>query len=150
MNMMAKVQTVHVAYKGTGPAAISVITGETVMAFGSGPSVAPHVHAKRLRAIATTGRKRSTPHVPTMSETLPDYEVMQWYGVLVPAGTPQGAIARLSEASVKVLADRDLKERLLAQGIEAAAGGVDEFSAYFPAELRKWAKVIQDVGVKPQ
>ena len=59
-------------------------------------------------------------------------------------------IARLSEASVTVLADRELKERLLAQGIEAASGGVDEFSTYFPAELRKWARVIAGAGIKSQ
>jgi len=70
--------------------------------------------------------------------------------VLVPAGVPQTVIARLSEASMKVLADRELKELLLAQGIEAAAGGVDEFSSYFPAELKKWAKVIAGAGIKPQ
>jgi tripartite-type tricarboxylate transporter receptor subunit TctC len=70
--------------------------------------------------------------------------------VLVPAGTPQAVIARLSDASVKVLADRELKERFLSQGIEAASGGVDEFSTYFSAELKKWATVIAGAGIKPQ
>jgi tripartite-type tricarboxylate transporter receptor subunit TctC len=103
--------------------------------------------------LAVSGAKRSVamPEVPTIAEAgLEGYEANSWYGALVPAGTPKAAIARLSEASVKVLADRELKERLLAQGIEAAAGGVDEFGAYFPAELRKWAAVIAGAGIKPQ
>ena len=144
---------VHVPYKGGGPSAIATMTGETQLTFASvGASLSP-VKQGRLRMLAVSGAKRSivAPEVPTVAEAgLEGYEASSWYGVLVPARTPQAVIARLSEASVKVLADRELKERLLTQGIEAAAGGVDEFSAYFPAELQKWAKVIAGAGIKPQ
>jgi tripartite-type tricarboxylate transporter receptor subunit TctC len=144
---------VHVPYKGGGPSAIATMTGETQITFASVGALIPLVKQGRLRMLAVSGAKRSVvmPEVPTVAEAgLKGYEADSWYGVLVPAGTPNAVITRLSDASVKVLADRDLKERLLAQGIEAAAGGVDEFSTYFPAELQKWAKVIAGAGIKPQ
>jgi len=147
MNMIAKVQTVHVAYKGTGPAAISVITGETVMAFGSGPSVAPHVGAKRLRAIATTGRKRSTPNVPTMSETLPDYEVTQWYGVLVPAGTAQSIVNALNKEIERAVETPKFARQFSSIGAEAASTSPQEFGAIIKADIAKWARVIRAANI---
>ena len=144
---------VHIPYKGGGPSVIATMTGETQLTFASVGASIPPVQQGRLRMLAVSGAKRSVvvPEVPTVAEAgLHGYEANSWYGVLVPAGTPQAIVARLSEASVTVLADRELKERLLAQGIEPASGGVDEFSTYFPAELRKWAKVIAGAGIKPQ
>ena len=150
---MSGARMVHVPYKGGGPSAIATMTGETQLTFASvGASITP-VKQGRLRVLAVSGAKRSVvmPEVPTVGEAgLAGYEANSWYGVLVPAGTPQPVIARLSDASVKVLGDSDLKERLLTQGIEAAAGGVDEFNTYFAAELQKWAKVIAGAGIKPQ
>jgi tripartite-type tricarboxylate transporter receptor subunit TctC len=85
INLMGGVKILHVPYKGNGPAAVAVLTGESTMMFGSGPSVVPHVNAGRLRAIATTGKKRTIPELPTIAELLPGYEVTQWYGILVPS-----------------------------------------------------------------
>ena len=147
MNMIAKVQTVHVVYKGTGPAAISVMTGETFMAFGSGPSVAPHVHAKRLRAIATTGRKRSTPEVPTMSETLPDYEVTQRYGVLAPAGTAQSIVTALNKEIVRAVETPKFARQFSSIGAEAASTSPQEFGAIIKADIAKWARVIRAANI---
>lgn len=144
---------VHVPYKGGGPSAIATMTGETQLTFASVGALIPPVKQGRLRMLAVSGAKRSVvmPEVPTVAEAgLEGYEANSWYGVLVAAGTPQAVIARLSEASLTVLADRELKERLLAQGIEAASGGVDEFSTYFPAEVRKWGMVIARAGIKSQ
>jgi len=150
---MSGAQILHVPYKGGAPSVIATMTGETQLTFASIGASIPPVKQGRLRMLAVSGAKRSVamPEVQTVAEAgIQGYEANSWYGVLAPSGTPQAAISTLSQASVKVLADRDLRERLLAQGIEAAGGGVDEFSAYFPAELQKWAKVIAGAGIKPQ
>ncbi|MCE9638623.1 MAG: tripartite tricarboxylate transporter substrate binding protein, partial [Betaproteobacteria bacterium] len=86
LNLLAKVKTVHIPYKGNGPAAIAVMSGETTMMFGTGPSVVPHAHSGKLRMLATTGPKRTLPNLPAMNEILPGYDVTQWYGLLLPAG----------------------------------------------------------------
>jgi tripartite-type tricarboxylate transporter receptor subunit TctC len=150
---MSGARIVHVPYKGGGPSVIATLQGETQLTFASIGASIPLVKQGRLRMLGVSGAKRSIamPEVPTVSEAgLVGYEANSWYGVLVPAGVPQAIIAKLSDASVKVLADREMKELLLTQGIEAATGGADEFGSYFPAELRKWAKVIAGAGIKPQ
>ena len=85
INLLGKVTILHVPYKGNGPAAVALLTGESQIMFGSGPSVVPHIDAGKLRALATTGPKRTMKTLPTMAEILPGYEVTQWYGILVPA-----------------------------------------------------------------
>ncbi|MGH8662382.1 MAG: tripartite tricarboxylate transporter substrate-binding protein [Burkholderiales bacterium] len=107
----------------------------------------------RMRAIAVSGTRRSEvlPDVPTMAEAgLPGYDATSWYGMLAPAAAPRPAVLRLSDESVTALAARDLKDRLLALGIEPAKGGVDEFAGYLEAEIAKWAKVITAAGIPPQ
>jgi tripartite-type tricarboxylate transporter receptor subunit TctC len=143
LSITGSVQIVHVAYKGTGPAAVSVITGETVMAFGSGPSVAPHVHAKRLRAIATTGRKRTAPDLPTMSETLPGYEVTQWYGVLVPAGTAQPIVNALNKEIGRAVETPKFAQQFSNIGAEPVSTTPQEFGAIIKADIEKWGRVIR-------
>jgi tripartite-type tricarboxylate transporter receptor subunit TctC len=143
LSLTGNVQIVHVAYKGTGPAAVSVITGETVMAFGSGPSVAPHVHARRLRAIATTGRKRTAPDLPTMSETLPGYEVTQWYGVLVPAGTAQPIVSALNKEIGRAVETPKFAQQFSMIGAEPVTTSPQEFGAIIKADIEKWGRVIR-------
>ena len=103
MNLLAHVNTVHIPYKGNGPAAIGVMSGESTMMFGSGPSVVPHTQSGKLRALATTGPKRSMPPLPAMNELLPGYDVTQWYGLLAPAGTPKELVERLHNEIVAQL-----------------------------------------------
>jgi tripartite-type tricarboxylate transporter receptor subunit TctC len=143
LSITANVQTVHVAYKGTGPAAVSVITGETVMAFGSGPSIAGHVQAKRLRAIATTGRKRTVPDLPTIGETLPGYEVTQWYGVLVPAGTAQPIVSALNREIGRAVETPKFVQQFSSIGAEAVSTSPQEFGAIIKADIEKWGRVIR-------
>jgi len=142
MNLLGKVTTVHVAYKGTGPAAVAVLSGETVMAFGSGPAVAPHVKAGRLIALATTGSKRSSPNVPVMSETLPGYEVTQWYGVLVPAGTPHAIVERLHKEIAAATRKPKVAEQFRNLGAEPTSLTPQEFDVFIRAETEKWGRVI--------
>jgi len=150
---MTKVDLVHVPYKGSSQALIGVMTGEAPLMFSSPAAVMAQLQQGRLRAIAVSGTRRSVvlPEVPTLAEAgLPGYDATSWYGMLAPAAAPRPVIIRLSDESVKALAAPDLKERLLALGIEPAQGGADEFAGYLEAEIAKWAKVIKTAGIPPQ
>jgi tripartite-type tricarboxylate transporter receptor subunit TctC len=150
---MTGANIVHVPYKGGAPSVIATMAGETQLTFASVAASTPPVKQGRLRAIAVSGSKRSIalPDVPSVSEAgVEGYEASSWYGMLAPAATPQAVISRIGQEAVKALGDAQLKERLLAQGIEPAAGGVEEFGPYFNSEVTKWAKVIKDAAITPQ
>jgi len=150
---MTGANIVHVPYKGGGPSAIATMTGETQATFSSVGSSIPQIRQGKLRALAVSGAKRNSalPDVPTVSEAgVAGYEASSWYGMLAPAATPPAAIEKLGQSAVKALADPALKERLLSQGIDPAAGGVQEFSRYFAAELKKWAQVIRNAHIPAQ
>ena len=148
LDYLGKVKTVHVAYKGTGPAALAVLTGETVMAFGSGPAVAAHVKAGRLRAVATTGTRRSNPELPTMSETLPGYHVAQWYGVLAPAGTPAAIVERVQKEIAKAIQNPKVAQQFVAIGADAVSTTPAEFAAIIKSDMDKWGKVIRAAKIQ--
>lgn len=148
LNYLGKVQTIHVAYKGTGPAAAAVLSGETVMAFGSGPAVAPHITTKRLRGIATTGPKRSNPELPTMSEALPGYSVTQWYGVLAPAGTPQTVIDRVYKEIAKAVHNPKIAQQFTRMGADAVSTTPEQFAALIKSDMDKWGKVIRAAKIE--
>ena len=143
LNLLAKVNIIHVAYKGTGPAAVSVLTGETVMSYGGGPAVTPHVKASRLRALATTGFKRRSPDLPTMNETVPGCIVNQWYGVLAPAGTPREILDRLHKEIVRAIANPKVAQQFTNLDTDAVTSTPEEFSALIRSDMEKWAKVIK-------
>jgi tripartite-type tricarboxylate transporter receptor subunit TctC len=150
---MTSTNIVHIPYKGGSPAAIATMTGETQLAFSSVGASIPPVKQGKLRALAVSGLKRSAalPDVPTVAEGgVRGYDATSWYGLMAPSQTPPAIVARLGEQSVKALSDSQLKERLAGQGIEAAAGGVEEFSAYIASEIPKWAKVIKAAAISPQ
>lgn len=149
INLMAKVKLLHVPYKGNGPAAIALLTGESTMMFGSGPSVVPHINAGKMRALATTGLKRSTSlSLPTMNELLPGYEVTQWYGILVPAGVPKEIIDRLNKEIVRAIADPAIAGNLVKLGTTPVSTTPAEFAAFIKSEGEKWGKVIKAAGIK--
>jgi len=150
LKQLAKVNIIHVAYKGTGPALVSVLTGEMVMSFGGGPAAAPHVKARRLRALATTGLKRRTPDLPTINETLPGYEVNQWYGVLAPAGTPRNILDRLHKEIVLAIANPKVAQLFTNLDTDAVTNTPEEFSALIRSEIKKWAKVIKAAEISVQ
>jgi len=145
LKTMAKVNIVHVPYKGPGAAVIAVLSGEAAFYFGSGPTVAPHVNTGKLRALATTGVKRSKgfPHLPTVSETVPGHESTQWFGFLAPAGTPRDIIARVHAAIVAAVAKPKVTEQLAAVGSEPVANSPAEFAAFITAEIAKWGRVVK-------
>ncbi len=150
--LKAGVDIVHVPYKGGGPAVIDTIGGQVQMLFLSMPAAWQHVKAGKLKAIAVTSDKRSVaaPDVPTIMESgVADYVVNSWYGALAPAKTPPAAIARLQTAFASVLNLPQVKEKLLAQGAEAAPSTPAEFDRVIKDELAKWEYVIRAANIKP-
>jgi tripartite-type tricarboxylate transporter receptor subunit TctC len=129
------------------------MSGESQLTFASVGASIPPIKQGKLRALAVSGLKRNgaLPEVPTVSEAgVAGYDATSWYGMLASATAPQAAVTKLGEHAIKALSDAQLKERLLSQGIEPAAGGVEEFSAYFSTEMAKWAKVIKAAAIPPQ
>ena len=150
INLLAKVNLLHVPYKGNGPAAVAILTGESSMMFGSGPSVVPHIDAGKLRSLATTGSKRSIPNLPTMAELLPGYEVTQWYGILVPAGTPKDIVARLHKEIVAAVGNQKHAQALSRLGTQPVSNTPEEFAAFIRSETAKYAKVIKAAKITPE
>ena len=150
---MAKIEMVHVPYKGSSQANMGVTTGEVELVFSSPASAVGLVKQGRLRALAVSGATRSTllPDVPTMAQAgIAGYAATSWYGMLAPAAIPRAALSKLGEESTKALAAADLKERLLNQAIDPAKGGVEEFVALLATEIPKWEKVITAAKIPPQ
>ena len=151
-NQAAGVQTVHVPYRGTGPALTALMSGETQLMFGSMTGTIPLVKAGRLRALAVTGLARSAavPEVPTVAESgYPGFEATTWYGIAVPAGTPAAIVNKLHGDIVKVLAMPDVRSMLAAQGAEPVGNTPAEFADYIAAELKHYAKIVRDSGMRP-
>lgn len=150
-NMLAGVKMLHVPYRGTGPAAIAVVTGEVGLSFVDVLTTLPHVKSGRVRGLAVSGAKRSAvaPHLPTIMEAgLKGYESGVWYGVLAPSRTPPEVIGRLNLELSKVIRDGVVSTRLTAEGSEVIGGSPEEFSTYIKAELERWAKVIKVANVR--
>jgi tripartite-type tricarboxylate transporter receptor subunit TctC len=153
LKLKTGIDMVHVPYKGGGPAVTDTIGGQVQLAFVSLPAALQHVKSGRLRAIAVTSAKRSAsaPEVPTIAESgVPDYAVESWYGALAPAKTSPATVARLNAAFRKVLDDAQVKERLFAQGAEAAPSTPAEFDRVIKDELAKWELVIKTARIKPE
>ena len=148
---MARVDIVHVAYKGAPPALVDLMSGQVEMMFASPPSALPLVRGGRLRAIATTGSKRAAylPDVPTASESgLPGFETTIWQALLAPARTPPAVIERLYREIAAIAALPDLRERLAADGAEPVGSTPQQCAAHLAAEIARYAKVIKEIGLK--
>jgi tripartite-type tricarboxylate transporter receptor subunit TctC len=151
-NHMAGVKTVNIAYKGTGQAMTALLSNE-VQVFISSPLVGlPHVRAGKLRAIGVTGLKRSAtlPDVPAIAETLPGFESIVWHGVVVPSKTPKPIVDKLSREIIRIMKMPDVQERLNSQGLDAVGSTPEEFSALIKNEIAMFAKLVKQIGFKPQ
>ncbi len=151
--LRANVDALHVPYKGGGPAALAVLSGEVKILFGSFASSLPHVRAGTLRALAVSGPKRSAevPELPTLQEVgFPGFDVQAWYGVLAPARTPKAIVTRLNHDLRQILAQPAVVEGLKREGLEPSGTTPEEFAAYIRAEKALWAKVIRNAGIKPE
>ncbi len=150
-NTLAGVKMIHVPYRGTGPAMIGLLSGETPVMFLPAINAGPHIKSGRLRAIAVTSPSRlgSMPELPTVAEAgLKGYESSQWYGVLAPAGTPDDILTVLNAQVAKIVHGADMKQRLIDDGIVPVGNSRQQFSAYIKAELVKWADVIKRSGAR--
>jgi len=148
---LAKVNMVHIPYKGGGPGMIGVLAGEASVMFPTLQSVMPHVQSGRLRSIAISTLKRSPalPEVPTVNESgLPGYDATGWYGLLVRAGTPVAAVSRLHAETVKVLNDPQMNRRLANDGAVAVGNTPAEFDKFIRDETAKWVQIIRDLKIR--
>jgi tripartite-type tricarboxylate transporter receptor subunit TctC len=148
---MTGTDIVHVPYKGGAAAIADLISGNVQLMFESTNSIAPHVVAGRVRALAVTGAKRSTslPTVPTLMEAgVPGYEVTAWTGVIAPAGLPRPVLDRLNRAVNATINDPAVKERLVQLGSEGGGGTPEEYAEIIRKDSAKWAEVIQRSGAK--
>lgn len=147
-NSMAGVQMTHIPYKGTGPALTDLLGGQIQLMFND--TVLPHIKSDKLRALAVTGVKRwpQLPEVPTLAELgVPGYETYNWFGILVPTGTPAAVITRLNREIVALIQEPAMQAWMQSRGAEAVSSSPEEFAAYIRKELAKWARVVKEVGI---
>ncbi|MBC7781185.1 MAG: tripartite tricarboxylate transporter substrate binding protein [Proteobacteria bacterium] len=149
---MAGIKMTHIPYKGTGPALTDTIGGHTTVIFGSIASTLPFVRAGKLRGIAVTTAQRipAEPNVPSIAETVPGYDVTNWHGVLVPRGTPRPIVDRVNAELSKALKNKEMIDRLQADGVSPAGGTPEEFGARIAREIELWRKIVAQAGVKAE
>lgn len=150
---MAKIDVVHVPFKGGFPAMVDVMSGNSHYIIGTLVQALPHVRAGKLRALGVASKKRlaAMPELPTIDESgLPGYEAANWWGIVLPAGTPRAIVERLDREVGQVLQRPDVLQRFAADGAEPDYLSQDAFRQYVLAETTKWTKVVKDAGIKPQ
>jgi tripartite-type tricarboxylate transporter receptor subunit TctC len=152
LKVMAKIDIVHVPYKGNAPALTDTIAGHVEMIFSGVPALIPHIQSGRLRAVAIGSMKRfvAIPDVPTFDESgVKGYEATTWFGLMAPAKTPPAVIARLEKALADTLAMPDVRKKFVDLGAIVRPLNSTDFTAYVNAELVKWADVVRKVGLEP-
>jgi tripartite-type tricarboxylate transporter receptor subunit TctC len=148
---MTKTDIVHIAYKGSAPAVTDLLAGQVQVMFDNTPNVLPHVKAGKLKGIAVSSNARShfAPEMPTVDEAgVPGYDVSVWFGVLTVAGTPPEIVKRLNAEMVRILNSEEVKDRITKSGVDVVAGTPEHFSGFLKAEVARWAKVINEAGIK--
>ena len=148
---MAGVDIVHIPYKGSSGARTDVLGGQVQMMFDAITTMAPNVRAGKLRALATTGKVRSTvlPEVPTLDEAgVPGYESVIWLGVMAPAATPRAIVDKLNAEITKITSAPELRKAWAGQGAVAMTMTPEEFAAYMRADIEKWARIVKVSGAK--
>ena len=148
---MTGTNVTHIPYKGSAPAVTDLIAGQVHVMFDNTPNVLPHVRAGKLKALGVSSKSRSAlaPEIPTVDEAgVPGYDVGVWFGVLTVAGTPRDVVQRLNTEMVKILTSAEVKERFGKMGVDVIAGTPEHFSQFLKSEVARWAKVVQDAGIK--
>ncbi len=150
---MTKTGMTHVAYKGGAPSALALISGEVQLGFNTAPVAVPHIKSGKMRAIAVTSAKRNPalPEVPTVAESgVAGYDMINWYGSVLPAGTPAAAVSRLNADMNKALKLPDVQQRLAALGADPLGGSAAEFGNYIRSEIAKYTRVVVDSRLQQQ
>ena len=151
LRQVAKIDIIHVPYKGGGPALTDVLAGQIELTFVGAPASMPYIRSGRLKVLAVSTARRSAalPEVPTVAELgYPGYEVATWYGVLAPARLPTSIANRLSSEIAKAISTADSRERLLAFGIEPIGSTPEQFNQHLRDEIARWTPVIRRAGQK--
>ena len=150
-NHMTGTRLVHVPYKGGGPAAVALISGEIALILGEPASLVGHIKAGKVRPVAVTSTKRalSFPELPTVAESgIRDYEVTSWNGMLAPAGTSPEIVRRLNTEYNRIIGDAEMHKRLIANGYEPVGGPPEKFGDHIRAEVAKWGPVVKRANVR--
>jgi tripartite-type tricarboxylate transporter receptor subunit TctC len=153
LKSMAGIDLQHVPYRGTAAAVTDLIGGQIAATFANALTAKPQIDAGRVRALAISGPRRieALPNVPPVAEAgVPNYEAMQWYGLLAPAGTPAQIVARLNAEALKALQSDEMREKLAADGAQPLGSSPAEFAALIRSELDKWTKVARAADIAPQ
>lgn len=150
LDQMAGVKTVHVPYRGGGPMMTDLIGGKVDYAFSTAPTALPQVQAGRLRmlAVPTAQRLRAHPDIPTVAETLPGYEVQNWYALVGPKGLSPAIVARMNAAIRETLADPEVSAALEGHGVEPVPSSPEELARFIREETAKWAPIVRASGAK--
>jgi tripartite-type tricarboxylate transporter receptor subunit TctC len=143
---MAKVDMVHVPYKGSALITNDLIGGHLDIVFSDMAVMLPHVKSGRVRALAVTGPKPT----PAVAESVPGFVMESWWGLLAPTGTPEPVITRLNTELQRILQLNDIKERFASLGVEAKSSSAAEFTALIKSELARYAKLIKEIGITPE
>jgi len=149
---MAKVDFVHIPYKGSGPSFIDLLAGQVSLTCDSLLQSLPYIKAGRLRALGVLGGKRSPllPEIATIGETVPGYELTNWFGYTVPAATPRDLINRLYGDVSKVQQQAEFRERIAAMGASVVGSTPEQFGAFMKSESEKWGRVIREANIKAE
>lgn len=152
LNKAAGTRLVHVPYKGAAPALTDVLGGQIQLAMVGTPSALTHVRSGKLVGLGVTSAQRSAlaSEVPTVAETLPGYNVELVYAIVAPAATPRDVVLRLNRELRRALAEADVRSQLFEQGFEVRSSTPEELGSFMRAELRKWAPIVKETGVKPE
>jgi len=150
--LRAGVDIVHVPYRGTAPAVTDVLSGQVEMIMTGVPAVQQQVKAGKLRALGVSSRAAvaAMPGVPTIAASIPDFDAIQWYGIVAPAGTPPVIVERLNAEINRALATEKLKVRLDAEGAEAAPDSPSAFAALIDSEIARWKPVVESAHMRPE
>ena len=153
LRSMARINIVHVPYKGGPPATAATVGGEVSMLFNTVGSVQPSVKSGRLRALAvtTTSRSGALPDVPTMAEAgLPGFEMQSWFGLLAPAGTPRPIISRLNAETIKALNTPEMKSAIATMGANLMSGSPEQFADHIKSEIGRIGEIVKAAGIKAE
>ena len=151
--MQAKIELIHIPFKGGGQALIDLLSGHVTMYFSSVPGAIPHIRSQRLRALAVTSLSRSqaSPETPTLSESgYPGFEAVTWIGAAGPAGLPNPIVNRLNKEIVEIMNLPDMRDGLVKQGAESQTSTPEAFALYIKNETAKWAKIVHQTGLSAQ
>jgi tripartite-type tricarboxylate transporter receptor subunit TctC len=151
--LMAGVNILHVPFKGGGPAMIDIIGGHTKVMFSSLVQTTPHIRSGKLRALGTGGSTRNPvlPEVPTIAEAgVPDYESVNWWGVVAPAGTPAAIVEKLHKDITAVQDSEEVKKHLATEGAQAVQMSSAEFGSFIAKDMKKWERVVKEGGIKAE